>query len=125
MDLAAGSLTDAAPARAARVGIGTISIIVPCWRDDAVAGPVAARWLAHDAVREVIVAAAGTDKGDEEAMGSGMSPDRLRVVRCPRHGRGHQMNHAARHATGEILLFHHARHRVDRRPLREFAGRGG
>ena len=32
----------------------------------------------------------------------------LRVIRCPRHGRGHQMNHAARHATGDMLLFHHA-----------------
>ena len=109
MDLAACSRTDASPEGAARVGTGTISVIVPCWRGDAVAGSVAARWLAHGAVREVIVAAAGTDDEEgEEATGSGMNPDGLRVVHCPRHGRGHQMNHAARHAGGDILLFHHA-----------------
>ena len=109
MDLAASPLLDAAPPPGARVGTGTISIIVPCWRGDAVAESVARRWLAHDAVREVIVAAAGAEDGaDEVSAGSGPGPGGLRIIRCPLHGRGHQMNHAARHATGDILLFHHA-----------------
>jgi GT2 family glycosyltransferase len=88
-----------------------VSIIVPCWRDDAVAEAVAARWLAHSAVCEVIVAAACADDCDEPAAALG--PERrtmqgLSVIRCPRRGRGQQFNHAARMATGDFFLFHHA-----------------
>ena len=109
MDLAASLLSEAALTPATRVGTGTISIIVPCWRGDAVPETVAAGWLAHDAVREVIVAAACADDGaGDGAAAFAAGPDGLRVIRCPCHGRGHQMNHAARHATGDLLLFHHA-----------------
>ena len=79
-----------------------ISIIVPCWRSDAVPSSLAARWLQHRGVCEIVVAAGG-----------GMIPTKdelpgLRTIRCGRHGRGNQMNEAARAATGNILLFHHA-----------------
>ena len=109
MDLAASPPSATALPPAARVGTGTISIIVPCWRGDAVPEVVAARWLAHDAVREVLVAVACAD--DDAGNGGAAfaaGPACVRFIRCPRHGRGHQMNHAARHATGDVLLFHHA-----------------
>ena len=85
---------------------GLISIIVPCWREDAVPAATSARWLRHEAVSEILVAAAS----------NGASPDmpveepspRLRIVHCARLGRGHQMNEAARMARGDVLLFHHA-----------------
>ncbi len=79
-----------------------ISIIVPCWRDDAVPEDLAARWLGHEGVCEVLVATAGTPDAGPSATSA------ARVVRCPRAGRGIQMNEAARAATGGFLLFHHA-----------------
>ena len=80
-----------------------ISIIVPCWRGDAVPAETAARWLRHVAVREVLVAAVvGIDTPAAEPLAG------LHVVHCNRAGRGSQMNVAARQATGTMLLFHHA-----------------
>ncbi len=79
-----------------------ISIIVPCWRDDAVTEDLAARWLGHEGVREVLVASAGAPAVGASAASA------VRIVRCPRAGRGIQMNEAARVATGAFLLFHHA-----------------
>ena len=81
-----------------------ISIIVPCWREDAVPAEVAARWLEHRAVREILIASvdpAEPSSSDEEPGGP-------RRIRCARPGRGNQMNEAAHQATGDILLFQHA-----------------
>ena len=80
----------------------TISIIVPCWRGDAVPLALAALWLEYRGVCEIIVAAADGDSPAGQALPG------LRTVRCPRHGRGNQMNAAARTAKGDVLLFHHA-----------------
>jgi rSAM/selenodomain-associated transferase 2 len=86
-----------------RAAAGTVSIIIPCWRDDAVLEPLAARWLGHDAVCEIIVAAAsGAGASAKEGLPG------VRTIRCTRPGRGNQMNEAARLAAGDILLFHHA-----------------
>lgn len=79
-----------------------ISIIVPCWRDDAVAEVLAARWLGHAGVCEVLVASVGAWDAHTLATSA------VKVVRCPRAGRGFQMNEAARSATGAFLLFHHS-----------------
>ena len=79
-----------------------ISIIVPCWRNDAVPEEMAARWLRDGKVREVLVAAVGTLDSVVPATSL------VRIVPCGRAGRGIQMNQAARVATGDILLFHHA-----------------
>ncbi len=79
-----------------------ISIIVPCWRDDAVSDDLVARWLDHAGVREVLVASAGAPDAVAPVYSG------VRVVRCPRTGRGLQMNEAARTAAGDVLLFHHA-----------------
>ena len=87
--------------RPARVGI---SIIVPCWREDAVADETAARWLASGLVDEVLIASVGGERSPATIS----VPPGLRVVRCNLPGRGIQMNEAARLAQGEILLFHHA-----------------
>ena len=80
----------------------TISIIVPCWRGDAVPPLLAAHWLQHRGVCEIIVAAAEGEMATRDEMPG------LRTIRCTRHGRGNQMNEAARAATGNVLLFHHA-----------------
>ena len=87
--------------RPARIGI---SVIVPCWREDAVADETAALWLASSLVEEVLVASASSGTGPAVAS----AHPGLRVVRCSRPGRGIQMNEAARLAQGQILLFHHA-----------------
>lgn len=80
-----------------------ISVIVPCWGADAVPPAVAARWLASGKVLEVIIAAAPGGEDSATAL-----PDGLRVHRCTRAGRGHQMNEGAALARGNVLLFHHA-----------------
>ncbi len=79
-----------------------ISIIVPCWRGDAVPLALAALWLRCQGVCEIIVAAAGGEMPINDELPG------LRTIRCTRHGRGNQMNEAARAATGNVLLFHHA-----------------
>lgn len=79
-----------------------ISIIVPCWRGDAVPAETAARWLRFPAVREVIMAVAG------ETLATEGKPSSFRTVHCIQQGRGNQMNEAARTATGNVFLFHHA-----------------
>ncbi len=82
-----------------------VSIIVPCWREDAVPAELADRWLKHGAVREIFIASAGAAEPPDDSTGFA---DGLRRIRCARPGRGNQMNEAARLATGDILLFHHA-----------------
>jgi rSAM/selenodomain-associated transferase 2 len=79
-----------------------ISIIVPCWREDAVTGALATKWLAHEAVTEIIVAAAEAPATSHETLPG------LRMISCTRRGRGCQMNEAARVAKGNVLLFQHA-----------------
>ncbi len=79
-----------------------ISIIVPCWRGDGVSAATAARWLQYPSVHEVITATTG-ESVVTEADAAG-----FRTVRCSRQGRGNQMNEAARTATGNVFLFHHA-----------------
>ena len=79
-----------------------ISIIVPCWRDDAVPLALAACWLGQPGVCEIVVAAAGGEVPANDDLPG------LRTIRCTRHGRGNQMNEAARAAAGSVLLFHHA-----------------
>lgn len=79
-----------------------ISIIVPCWRGDAVSADVASIWLKFAGVCEIVVATVS----DEPSLMPNLPG--LRTIHCARHGRGNQMNEAARVARGNILLFHHA-----------------
>ncbi len=65
----------------------------------------AARWLRHEAVHEILLAA--VDAAPSDTPDAGPLPG-LRVIRCDRPGRGCQMNHAAREALGDVLLFQHA-----------------
>ena len=81
-----------------------VSIIVPCWREDAVPMELADQWLRHRAVREILIAVADA----AEPSTGGVDFTGLRRVHCSRPGRGNQMNEAARVATGDVLLFHHA-----------------
>ena len=105
-----------APSEAEAVAI---SIIVPCWREDAVSVPAAARWLRHPAVCEVVVALAGGKQPTEESLPG------LRTIGCSRQGRGNQMNEAARVAAGNVFLFHHADTALTEAHLRSLQGRPG
>ncbi len=84
-----------------------VSIIVPCWREDAVPTELADQWLKPiGAVREILVAVGGRGGTVDRP-----APRPLVLRRGPlfqRPGRGNQMNEAARLATGDLLLFHHA-----------------
>lgn len=84
---------------------GSISIIVPCWREDAVPATTTARWLRHESVAEILIAAVDQDRTcvPIEKLVPG-----LQIIHCSRPGRGYQMNEAARVARGDVLLFHHA-----------------
>ena len=79
----------------------TISVIVPCWREDALPAELVACCKEHGAVKEILVASANGSTDREPSGGP-------RVIACARPGRGNQMNEAARLATGDVLLFHHA-----------------
>ena len=102
METVLPSDVDFAGARTPDSSAVTISIIVPCWRGDAVPDSLATSWLAHKAVIEILVAAA-----DVQASEGNVS-ERVRTIFCARRGRGCQMNEAARMARGNVLLFHHA-----------------
>lgn len=82
-----------------------ISLIVPCWREDAVTHEMAARWLGNGLVNEVLIASAN---GEPDSAAAESNLPGMRIVRCGRPGRGIQMNEAARLAKGKVLLFHHA-----------------
>ena len=100
----------------AEVVVG-ISIIVPCWRGDAVSHEAAARWLDGGLVSEVLIASVGGEPGVPAAP----TPAGMRIIRCSRPGRGIQMNEAARLARGETLLFHHADTELTDEHLRSLA----
>ena len=83
-----------------------LSVVIPCWND----APALALTLARfDALRGV-----ARDVGDEievivvDASTTPVSaPAADQLLRCPRPGRGGQMNLGAGAARGETLLFHH------------------
>ena len=74
-----------------------LSVIVPCWNDDAALRGLLAAVEGLRGIDEVIVAAV-----------NGAGESGVRVVNCPRPNRGAQMNAGAREAAGGALLFHHA-----------------
>jgi hypothetical protein len=80
----------------------TISIIVPCWRGDAVPADLASTWLKYESVCQIVVATVDAGAARHDDLPG------LHTILCRRPGRGSQMNEAARVATGNVLLFHHA-----------------
>ena len=96
------SRTPPVPPMTSHAAETAISIIVPCWRGDAVPLSLATRWLEYPGACEIIVATASEKIPTKDGLSG------LRTIRCTRHGRGNQMNEAARTATGNVFLFHHA-----------------
>jgi hypothetical protein len=82
---------------------GSISIIVPCWRDASVAIERARKWAAHGSMREIVLAGV---RGFEPPI---MPDDGEKINWCAsaKASRGEQMNRGAELATGDALLFHH------------------
>lgn len=81
-----------------------ISIIIPFWKNDALDPRLIQSWSGFPGVREIILAAAPGTPGPAP-----FSHNRhIRFIRTTACGRGPQMNTGAAHATGSILLFHHA-----------------
>jgi hypothetical protein len=80
----------------------TVSLIVPCWKDNEAATAFAEIWAENPLIHEVIVAGVTGEPP--------INHTNSKVKRCAaeRPGRGVQMNLGAQLATGEVLLFHHA-----------------
>jgi hypothetical protein len=102
----------------------TISLIIPCWRDEENALAVAEEWASHPLIHEVIIAAVRDDRnGGTRSVASQTFWDDTEVVpptsessraeakikRCysEHPGRGPQMNLGAKMASAAVLVFHH------------------
>lgn len=79
---------------------GTISVVIPAWREDAALLARALEYRSWPEVREVIIAAAGDPPACEQPG--------ITWITCATPSRGAQLNAGGRAATGEWLLFHHA-----------------
>lgn len=92
-----------APAARA-VGTGRISLVIPCWKDEAAALEHIRRWQGHPAVADVCIGGLSERTEFAEAVRDAGGC----FAGSPRPSRGQQLNAAAAEARGEILLFHHA-----------------
>ncbi|RSK38789.1 TIGR04283 family arsenosugar biosynthesis glycosyltransferase [Hymenobacter perfusus] len=83
-----------------------LSVIIPTYNEADNIGRLVAELRRHDPDHsvEILVVDAGSADGTAEAARSAGAT----VLRSPKPGRACQMNHGARHATGEILYFVHA-----------------
>ncbi|MGV3523516.1 MAG: TIGR04283 family arsenosugar biosynthesis glycosyltransferase [Candidatus Sericytochromatia bacterium] len=93
-----------------------ISVIIPVWREPAVAEALAALEAQGYPEWEAWVA-----DGDGGSSLKDVKHPRLRPLLSPRAGRGHQLRHGASQAQGEILLFLHADTRLPARGLHRLA----
>jgi rSAM/selenodomain-associated transferase 2 len=84
----------------------TVSVIIPTFNEESCLGETLRR-LREERPHEVLVA----DGGSEDAT-CRLAAAADRLFHAPR-GRAAQMNHAAAHATGELLLFLHADCRLE------------
>ena len=102
----------------------SISLIVPCWRDEENALAFAQEWSGHPLIHEIIIAAVhdnrdgGMSSVASQTCGNGTelvhprstsSRVEAKIKRCDTDhpGRGPQMNLGAKLASGDVLLFHH------------------
>ncbi|MFB6278162.1 MAG: TIGR04283 family arsenosugar biosynthesis glycosyltransferase [Salinibacter sp.] len=80
-----------------------ISIVIPALNEEDTIGPTLRRIRSQEDPVEVLVVDGGSDdRTRDRARSAGAT-----VLRAPK-GRAAQMNHGARHASGEIFLFLHA-----------------
>ncbi|MBS0658538.1 MAG: glycosyltransferase family 2 protein [Verrucomicrobia bacterium] len=95
---ASASVRDGAKATA------RLSLVIPCWKDEAAALAHLARWREHPWVVDVCIGGLTERTEFAQAVRAGGG----RFAGCPRPSRGQQLNAAAAEARGDILLFHHA-----------------
>ncbi|MCR5886763.1 TIGR04283 family arsenosugar biosynthesis glycosyltransferase [Hymenobacter sp. J193] len=85
----------------------TVSIIIPTYNEAAQIGALVTYLRAHGAAEasvELLVADAQSPDGTAGVAAAAGA----RVLQCPRKGRAAQLNHGARHASGQLLYFLHA-----------------
>ena len=81
-----------------------LSVVIPTLDEASRIGPALQRLIRTDGIDEVVVCDGGSKDGTRQLA---ESVPGVRVIRCPRPGRGPQLNRGARHALGEALLFLH------------------
>ena len=87
-----------------RVGLPTVSLVVPCWNDVDALKRLLPIVTSQPELLETIVA----DSSDNGACENVTAEFGATYLRCPRPNRGAQMNAGAQIARGDIILFHHA-----------------
>lgn len=81
-----------------------LSVIIPSWKDHAILAQLIPQLVRLEGLDEVLVADASPDAETAaivEATGG-------IYLRASQPNRGQQMNHGAAHASGDVLVFHHA-----------------
>jgi rSAM/selenodomain-associated transferase 2 len=81
-----------------------LSVIIPAWNDHANLARSVPMLAGLEALHEVIVVDASPDPATAEAVGAAGG----RYLRATEPNRGLQMNLAAKTASGDVLIFHHA-----------------
>ena len=84
----------------------TISVIIPCWREDleqAINLVLCKKELAD--IEWIISMAVPPDDWKESTRK--LEGRNAKVIHCETEGRGNQMNLGAEHASGQVLLFNH------------------
>ncbi len=98
------TMTPKLPLQADARDTGSVSVVIPVWRESDALFVLLRAITAWPEVREVIVA------GAEETPDFRIAVEAIGAlcISAGRPNRGRQMNAGARHATGSWLLFHHA-----------------
>jgi GT2 family glycosyltransferase len=117
--LAVAATEAAPPALLLKSGQGTssVSVIILIWRDDKRLVPLMQRLHSFPEVREVIISAAEPSP----SLRDGAKTLGAIFIENATPNRGLQLNHGARVATAEWLLFHHADTELDRGHIRALA----
>ncbi len=101
----------------------TVTVIVPAYNEEDVIADKLENLLASDypdEALEVLVASDGSDD-DTESEAERYASRGVRVLSLPRRGKAHALNVAARHASGEILVFTDANSHLEAGALRALA----
>lgn len=97
----------------------SISVVIPALNEEAALPENLQSVLSQPQVNECIVVDGGSTDATCDIV-EDLNDSRLQLL-CSRPGRGRQMNVGARHASGDVLLFHHADTHLPAAGYRELA----